>query len=53
MDNQQIIKMIYFIQDYVKINNLKDTKLKDLKPVLIEKKYFNTDHKKGLPLMNL
>ena len=50
---QQIIKMGYTIQDYLLTNDLNNAKPKDLMPKLIDKGYFNKDHRNGLPLKNL
>lgn len=45
--------MGYVIQDYLKANNLKNAKPKVLMPILIEKGFFNNDHRDGLTLRNL
>jgi hypothetical protein len=50
MQNSEIIKMGYVIQEFLKKEKLVDAKPKDLMPILIEKGFFNIDHKEGLPL---
>ncbi|WP_037318624.1 hypothetical protein [Salegentibacter sp. Hel_I_6] len=50
---EEIINMGYVIQQYLEENNLKDAKPKDLMSLLIEKGFFNQDHREGLPLRNL
>ena len=53
MEQSEIIKMGYVIQDYLLSQKIENAKPKDLMPVLIEKGYFNNDHRDGLPLRNL
>jgi len=53
MEPKEIIKMGYFIQDYLTKHQPKDAKRKDFMTILIEKGYFNNDHRDGLPLRNL
>ena len=45
--------MGYVIQDYLKANNLENAKPKVLMRILIEKGYFDNDHRDGLPFKNL
>ena len=45
--------MGYVIQDYLINQKLENVKPKDLMPLLIEKGFFNKDHREGLPLRNL
>ncbi|MGV8944880.1 MAG: hypothetical protein ACOH1N_00495 [Lutibacter sp.] len=53
MEKSHIVKMGYVIQNFLENESLKDAKPKDLMPILIEKGYFNKDHRAGLPLRNL
>ena len=53
MQNSEIIKMGYVIQEFLKKEKLVDAKPKDLMPILIEKGYFNIDHREGLPLRKI
>jgi len=53
MKNEEIIRIGYFIQDYLTSQKLRDVKPKSLMPLLIEKGFFNKDHRDGLPLRNL
>lgn len=50
MQNTEIIKMGYVIQEFLKMEKLIDAKPKDLMPILIENGFFNIDHREGLPL---
>jgi hypothetical protein len=50
MQNSEIIKMGYVIQSFLAKEKLVDAKPKDLMPILIEKGFFNKDHREGLPL---
>lgn len=51
---KEVIRMGYVIQKYLENKeDLKDAKAKDLMPLLIEKGFFNQDHREGLPLRNL
>lgn len=53
MEKSELIKMGYVIQDFLLKENLIDAKPKDLIPLLIEKGFFEKDHREGLPLRNL
>lgn len=53
MENQKVVLMGYVIQEYLKSENLTDAKPKDLMPLLIEKGFFEKDHRNGLPLRNI
>ena len=53
MKNEEIIRVGYVIQDYLTSQKLQDVKPKSLMPLLIEKGFFNKDHRDGLPLRNL
>jgi len=53
MEKSEIIRMGYAIQEFLSKENLIDAKPKDLMSKLIEKKFFNKDHREGLPLRNL
>ena len=53
MENNEVIKMGYVVQDYLINQKLENVKPKDLMPMLIEKGLFNKDHRDGLPLRNL
>lgn len=53
MKNEEIIRIGYVIQDYLTSQKLQDVKPKSLMPLLIEKGFFNKDHRDGLPLRNL
>lgn len=50
MQNSEIIKMGYVIQEFLKKEKLIDAKPKDLMPILIEKGFFNMDQRQGLPV---
>ena len=45
--------MGYVIQNYLKENDLRNVKPKEIMPLLIEKGFFSQDHRAGLPLRNL
>lgn len=45
--------MGYVIQDYLISEKSHDVKPKNLMPLLIEKGFFNKDHREGLPLRNV
>jgi len=49
---EEIVRMGYVIQKYLYKNKLENIKPKDLMPLLIEKGYFNQDHRDGVPLRN-
>ena len=53
MKNEEIIRIGYVIQDYLTSQKLQDVKPKSLMPLLIEKGFFDKDHRDGLPLRNL
>jgi hypothetical protein len=53
MEKAIIVKMGYVIEEFLKANHLKDAKPKDLMPILVQKGYFNKDHRDGLPLRNV
>jgi len=53
MEQSEIIKMGYVIQKFLEEEKLEDAKPKDLMPLLIEKGFFNQNHRVGLPLRNL
>jgi len=53
MMNSIIVNMGYTIQDYLINQTLSNAKPKDLMPVLIEKGFFNQDHREGLPLRDV
>lgn len=53
MDNSEIVKMGYIIQDFLLNDKLLDAKPKDLMPILIEKGFFTKDIKEGLPLRDV
>ncbi|WP_372744145.1 hypothetical protein [Lutibacter sp.] len=53
MEKSEIIKMGYVIQKFLEEERLQDAKPKDLMPILVEKSFFNQDHRSGLPLRNL
>jgi hypothetical protein len=53
MENYDIVKMGYVIQNFLLTEKLINVKPKELMPLLIEKGFFNQDHKEGLPLRNL
>lgn len=53
MQNSEIIKMGYAIQEFLIKEKLVDAKPKDLMPILIEKGFFNIDHREGLPLRKI
>lgn len=53
MQNADIVKMGYVIQNFLVTNNLSNVKPKELMPYLIEKGFFNVDHREGLPLRNI
>lgn len=53
MKTIEIIQISKDIQDYLEKELLKDTKPKNLMPMLIEKGYFNKDHREGLPLREI
>ena len=53
MNNSDIVKMGYVIQEFLVKNNCTDAKPKDLMLILIEKDYFKNDHRKGLPLRKI
>ncbi|AEH01980.1 hypothetical protein [Lacinutrix sp. 5H-3-7-4] len=53
MKNDEVILMGYVIQDYLINENLQDVKPKNLMSLLIEKGFFNKDHRDGLPLRNV
>lgn len=53
MEKSEVIKMGYSIQDYLINNSLSNAKPKDLMTFLIDKGFFNKDHRNGLPLRNI
>ena len=53
MTKDKIVLMGYAIQDNLININLSEAKPKDLMKVLIEKGYFDKDHRNGLPLRNI
>ena len=53
MEYSRVVKMGYVIEQFLRTASLKDAKPKDLMPILIQKGYFNKDHRDGLPLRNL
>ncbi|MCX7550278.1 hypothetical protein [Xanthomarina sp. F2636L] len=53
MEYSKVVKMGYVIEEFLKIKKLKNAKPKELMPMLIEKGFFNQDHRDGLPLRNV
>jgi len=53
MEHAKIIKMGYAIQKLLEEKQLVNAKPKDLMPNLIQKGFFNNDHRNGLPLRNI
>ncbi len=50
---EEIIEMGYCIQNFLDNTSLDTVKPKDLMPELIEKGFFNKDHRNSLPLRNI
>lgn len=53
MNPDQIVRMSTAIQQFLEKKQLVDSKPKDLMPFLIEKGFFEKDHREGLPLRNV
>lgn len=53
MNNSDIVKMGYLIQEFLVKKNYTDAKPKDMMLILIQKGYFKNDHRKGLPLRKI
>lgn len=50
MTDIEITQMASAIQQYLVENGLEEAKPKDLMPMLVDKGFFNSDHREGLPL---
>lgn len=53
MQDSQIVKMGYVIQEFLGKEKMNDAKPKDLMPILIQKGFFVKDHREGLPLREI
>lgn len=53
MEVSKVVKMGYVIQEYLQKHKWVDAKPKDLMPILIEKGFFTSDHREGLPLRDV
>ena len=53
MTDDKIVLMGYAIESILRNSKLSDAKPKDLMKGLIEKDFFNKDHRNGLPLRNI